>query len=74
VLLGKDYNWLHEVKDLPVRSLGFKHRAAMHDHDTALLLALLSRDLDVYVASIIHDACDKAVQMKKKKLRDRKAL
>lgn len=68
-LLGKDYAWLHEVKDLPARSLGFKHRVAMHDHETAILLALISRDPKVYFASILHDACDKMSTERKRKIK-----
>ena len=66
-LYGKDYVWVHEVKDLPVRSLGFKHRAAMHDHDTAVLLVLIGKDLGVYDVSVLHDACDWASTEKRKR-------
>jgi len=59
LLLGKDYNWIHELKDLPARSLGYKHRCALHDHETALLLLLVTRDPNAYFASILHDVLDK---------------
>lgn len=60
---------MHRLKDLPVRSFGFKHRAAMHDGETALLLLLLSRSWDVYWSSILHDLCDKCSEVRKKRLR-----
>jgi hypothetical protein len=59
VLYGKEYDWIHAIKDAPVKNLGFKHRAAMHDEETNLLLILISKDLTVYFVSQLHDMCDK---------------
>jgi len=50
-----------------VRTFGFKHRYAMHDSETALLLYLLSGKASVYVVSVLHDAVDKASTVRKKR-------
>jgi DNA-directed RNA polymerase subunit M/transcription elongation factor TFIIS len=66
-LIGQEFPWVHTIKDLPVRTFGFKHRYAMHDSETALLLYLLSGKASVYVVSVLHDAVDKASRVRKKK-------
>ena len=71
LLLGKDYNWVHALKDLPAGSLGFKHRCALHDHETALLLFLITKDPKVYFASILHDVLDKVCSDLKKKRKNK---
>lgn len=58
-LYGQPFSFVHAVKDRSVKSLGFKHRSAMHDEETALLLTLISGDLAVYFVSQLHDMCDK---------------
>lgn len=72
LLLGNSYSYIHRLKDLPAGSLGFKHRCALHDHETALLLFLITKDPGAYFASILHDVLDKVCSDFKKKKRKRR--
>lgn len=59
-LLGLEkYWWVDKLVDYPSRFLGRKHRKLFHDLETTLLLYLLTGDVNVVKAHLLHILVDK---------------
>jgi hypothetical protein len=61
LLLGKTYERIHLMKDKPSKWMGSKHRKALHDPVSNLLLALIEYPKDptrAFLSGQLHDLLD----------------
>jgi len=68
LILGKSYDEVNRLIDLPYLWLKGKHRKYFHDiKTTPLAIALITKDPMAGIASIIHIAADNTFKFKKRK-------
>ena len=60
ILLGKDYDEVNKLKDLPSLLLGPSHRVVFHDPLSNVLIGYLYDDPKALLAAVLHDIVDKA--------------
>ena len=60
ILLGKDYDEVNKLKDLPSIFLGPSHRTLFHDPLADVLIGYLYDDPKALLAAVLHDVVDKA--------------
>ncbi len=61
LLLGKEYNKVHAIKDAPSQWLGPSHRRLFHDPASDLLVAITAYPddpLGAYASALFHDTAD----------------
>lgn len=69
LILGREYNKVHKIKDAPSKFLGPSHRTLFHDPASDLLIALASYPEDplgAYASALLHDALDYADTRRKR--------
>ena len=72
MLLGKQYNRVHALKDAPSQWLGPSHRKLLHDPVSDLLVAMATYPNDplgAYASALFHDAADMADTARKRRMR-----
>jgi hypothetical protein len=70
LLLDKAYEKIHETKDKPSRWMGSKHRRALHDPLSNLILALIEYPKDpasAFFSAQLHDLVDFGLSKAKKR-------
>jgi len=67
LVLGKEYDFVHKLMDLPALVLGEKHRVLFHDPATALLIAVATGDAKAGAACLLHQITDKIFTEAKKR-------
>jgi hypothetical protein len=68
LVFGKTYGRIHQIKDSPSKWMGSKHRKALHDPVSNLLLALIEYPRDptrAFLSAQLHDLVDFAISKAK---------
>jgi hypothetical protein len=77
LLIGKTYERIHETKDKPSKWMGSRHRKALHDPVSNLLVALIEYPHDPtrgFLSGQIHDLVDFAISKAKGRRRKKSRL
>jgi hypothetical protein len=77
LLIGKTYERIHKAKDKPSKWMGSRHRKALHDPISNLLLALIEYPKDpasAFLSAQLHDLVDFAASKARGRRRKKSRL